>query len=128
MAEEELNIKEFALLEPNSPPSLSPDLEKSLGEAVNKMFDPNLAIMTGELTQRDRVCLTALYIRSKKLYLPAETGKPANNRYSQYITDYVIRSVPYKRQRSSEVVDVLKNLVSYANTKVKEGLKTKLGL
>ena len=122
MPEEE--IKDFMLIQNDQQPNLSPELEKSIGDAVTKMFDPKLAIMTGELEQYERVCLSALYMRSQKLYNRGEL----NNRYSQYITDYVIRTVPYKRKRSGEAVDILKNLVSYANLKVREGIRSKLGL
>lgn len=122
-------IKDFMLISNDQQqPNLSPELEKSIGDAVTKMFDPKLAIMTGELDQRERVCLSALYMRSLKLYPKYIPGSQQNNRYSQYITDYVIRTVPYRRQRSAEAVDILKNLVSYANLKIKEGIKGKLGL
>lgn len=122
-------IKDFMLISNDQQqPNLSPELEKSIGDAVTKMFDPKLAIMTGELDQRERVCLSALYMRSLKLYPKYVPGSQQNNRYSQYITDYVIRTVPYRRQRSAEAVDILKNLVSYANLKIKEGIKGKLGL
>ena len=125
MAEDE--IKDFMLLQPDNQPELSPELDKLVGEALIKMFDPNLAIMTGELTQLERVCLSALYIRSLKLY-PQKTGTLQNNRYSQYIKDYVIRTVPYRRQRSTEAVEILKNIVGYGRMKVQEGIRTKLGL
>ncbi len=122
-------IKDFMLItNDQQPPNLSPELERSIGDAVTKMFDPKLAIMTGELDQRERVCLSALYMRSLKLYPKYVPGSQSNNRYSQYITDYVIRTVPYQRKRSAEAVDILKNLVSYANLKVKEGLTKRLGL
>jgi len=125
----EETIKDFMLIQPDtSAPNLSPELEKSIGDAVTKLFDPKLAIITGELDQRERVCLSALYMRSLKLYPKYVPGSLSNNRYSQYITDYVIRTVPYQRKRASEAVDVLKNLVSYANLKVKEGLTKRLGL
>lgn len=128
MADQQDEIKDFLLISNEQQPNLSPELEKSIGDAVTKMFDPKLAIMTGELTQRERVCLTALYMRSLKLYPQYKPGTLQNNRYSQYITDYMIRTVPFKRQRSAEAVDILKNLVSYANLKIKEGIKGKLGL
>lgn len=122
-------IKDFMLItNDQQQPNLSPELERSIGDAVTKMFDPKLAIMTGELDQRERVCLSALYMRSLKLYPKYVPGSQSNNRYSQYITDYVIRTVPYQRKRSGELVDVLKNLVTYTTTRMREGIKGKLGL
>lgn len=123
-------IKDFMLIQPDSQqPNLSPALEKSIGEGVTNMFDPKLAIITGELSQMERVCLSALYMRSLKLYPKYVPGAQANNRYSQYITDYVLRTIPFQRKRSAEAVDILKNLVSYGgNLKVREGIKSKLGL
>ena len=122
-------IKDFMLItNDQQQPNLSPELERSIGDAVTKLFDPKLAIMTGELDQRERVCLSALYMRSLKLYPKYVPGSQSNNRYSQYITDYVIRTVPFKRKRSGELVDVLKNLVTYTTTRMREGIKGKLGL
>jgi len=112
------------LISNDQQPNLSPQLEQAIGDSINKMFDPNLAIMTGELTDKERICLTALYIRSQKLYKKGEL----DNRYSQYIKDYMIRTVPRKRARAGEAVTILQNLVSYANLKVKEGIRSKLGL
>jgi hypothetical protein len=118
-------IKDFMLIQPDAgAPNLSPDLEQKIGDAVTKLFDPKLAIITGELEQYERICLSALYMRAIKLY--PENAK--NNLYSRYIYDYVLRTVPFKRKRAGEAVDVLKNLVSYANLKVREGIRTKLGL
>jgi len=123
MPDQNEETKDFILIPPDNLPELNNDLQKSIGEALNKMFDPNLAIMTGELTDKERICLTALYIRSQKLYKKGEL----DNRYSQYIKDYMIRTVPRKRARAGEAVNILQNLVTYIN-RSKEGLKGKLGL
>jgi IS30 family transposase len=123
MPDQNEETKDFILIPPDNQPELNNDLQKSIGEALNKMFDPNLAIMTGELTDKERICLTALYIRSQKLYKKGEL----DNRYSQYIKDYMIRTVPRKRARAGEAVNILQNLVTYIN-RSKEGLKGKLGL
>ena len=123
MPDQTEETKDFILIPPDNQPELNNDLQKSIGEALNKMFDPNLAIMTGELTDKERICLTALYIQSQKLYKKGEL----DNRYSQYIKDYMIRTVPRKRARAGEAVNILQNLVTYIN-RSKEGLKGKLGL
>jgi hypothetical protein len=116
--------KDFLLLQPDNQPNLSPELEKSIGEALTKMLDPKLSIMTGELEQYERVCMSALFMRSIKLYKKGEE----NNLYSRYLTDYIIRTVPYKRKRAVAMTEILKNIVGYGRMKVHEGIRSKLGL
>lgn len=85
-------------------PELPPELEKSLGIAIEKMTDPTHALTLGELNLLERKCLTAVYMKYLIYKLPI---------YRSYISDYVTRTSAYKRQRADELVKILQGIQQF---------------
>jgi len=113
------SLKELTLIDGGMTGELPKELENSLGEAVEKMLDPNLAIMSGELSQRERICLTALYMKYKITGLRI---------YKRYLRDFMVRTVPYRRKRAGELVEVLKGVTQLKHYTVGQRIREKLGI
>lgn len=102
-------------------PELAKQLEAYIGETLEKLFNPKLAIMSGELTLKERACLNALYTKSNIF-----KGR-TRALYRKHIYDYMLRSVPYKRQRAQEVVSVLRSIQEFKRITFGQRIREALG-
>ena len=98
---------------------ISPELDKQIGEAINKLFEIKYSNTTGELNQLERRCLTTLYMKSI-LY--------NNKAYRRFCYDYIQKSVLTDRKREKAIVEVLKEPFKYKRPSRLEGVKNFLGL
>ncbi len=101
------------MVNPGDQPSMSPELEKALGEAINSMLDPKLANMTGELSEREKILLHALYIK-------AEAWSPGLNKTNYpklYAYDRIQKSIITDRKRAKEMVEILKEIQAYKGSR-----------
>lgn len=99
-------------------PDLPPELEKSIGIAIEKMTDPSSALTLGELNLLERKCLTALYMKYRVFNRPI---------YRAYLSDYVTRTSAYNRKRAGEMVEILKAIQQFKRVtfgqRIKDALK-----
>jgi hypothetical protein len=94
-------------------PSISPELERSLGQALNALLDPNLSNMHSEITEREKILLQALFVKSKAFY-----DKTAINNYpALYETDRLKKGVTLNRKRAEEIVRVLESMPLNVNAR-----------
>lgn len=94
-------------------PSISPELERSLGQALNALLDPNLSNMHSEITEREKILLQALFVKSKAFY-----DKTAINNYPQlYEVDRLKKGVTLNRKRAEEIVRVLESMPLNVNAR-----------
>lgn len=94
-------------------PSISPELERSLGQALNALLDPNLSNMHSEITEREKILLQALYVKGKAFY-----DKTAINNYPQlYEVDRLKKGVALNRKRAEEIVRVLESMPLNVNAR-----------
>jgi len=95
---------------------LPPEMERSMAEAIDKMLQKEHAWATAELEQRDRVILKVLQNRSKTF--------PTIKIYDSWVQEYLELSVPYKRQRSTEMVKIFENAMQYIKISLKEKMQS----
>jgi len=101
----------------------SPELQKAIGEAINKMFDPSLANMSSEITEREKILLNALYIKSVGYYKPDQI----NNYPRLYQKDKILKGVITGRTRAKEMVEILREInMSHSPRGILSGIKNKL--
>jgi hypothetical protein len=105
-------------------PGISEDFQKALGDAVNKMFDPKLANMTGELDNREKVLLHALYMKSERW----KPGINKTNYAKLYAYDRIQKSVITDRKRATEMVEILKEIQQYTPKGFWKKTKEAIGL
>jgi hypothetical protein len=122
-AEPKPEMAETLLLQGESAPSMSPEIEKAIGQAINGMLDPSLANMHSEITEREKILLQALYVKSIGYYKQGEL----NNYPRLYQTDRLLKGVSVGRQRATEMVEILKEVQMYKSQKgllsrIKSGL------
>lgn len=101
------------MINPGEQPSMSPELEKALGDAINKMLDPKLANMTGELSEREKILLHALYIKSEEW----SPGAGKTNYARLYAYDRIQKSIITDRKRATEMVEILKEIQMYKGSR-----------
>jgi len=106
---------------------LSPEQEKMLehyiGQTVQNLLGKGAkeqAIISGELTDLERKCMSALYVKS------CRNANPLRKLYKQYLFDYMLRTVPRNRQRESAVVKVLSSLQEFKRITFGQGVKNSL--
>jgi hypothetical protein len=105
-------------------PEINADLQKALGDAVNKMLNPALANMTGELSEREKVLLHGLYMKSKRWSPPANKINYA----ALYAYDRIQKSVITDRKRATEMVEILKEIQQYTPKGFLQRAKERVGL
>jgi len=98
-------------------PELPKELEKYMGEALEKLLNKDFSDLHGELYERERVCLVALRMKGQIYDIDI---------YDKFIKDYVLRSVAYKRKRAEETVKVLEGLHQYNRTSWSQKIKQRL--
>jgi UDP-N-acetyl-D-mannosaminuronate dehydrogenase len=96
--------------------TLPKEMERSMAEAIDKMLEKEHAWATAELTQKERVLLQVIYVRSQSF----KTIAPL---YTDFIQRYLENSVPLKRQRSSEMVKIFENAMQYVKISMKEKMQ-----
>ena len=98
-------------------PELPKELDKFMGEALEKLTDKKYSDLHGELYERERVCLVALRMKGKIYGIDI---------YDKFIDDYVLRSVAFKRKRAEEIVKVLEGLQQYNRANWGQRIKQRL--
>lgn len=111
-------------------PEINADLQKALGDAVNKMLNPSLADMTGELDGREKILLHALYMKSKRWEVTGKNkdGTDKNNYARMYAYDRIKKSVITDRKRAKEMVEILKEIQQYTPKGFLQRAKERVGL
>ena len=94
-------------------PSISPELERSLGQALNALLDPSLSNMHSEITEREKILLQGLYVKGIAFY---ESGA-INNYPKLYQTDRLQKGVALNRKRAEEIVRVLESMPLNVNAR-----------
>ena len=98
-------------------PELPKELDKFMGEALEKLTDKKYSDLHGELYERERVCLVSLRMKGKIYGIDI---------YDKFIDDYVLRSVAFKRKRAEEIVKVLEGLQQYNRMSWGQKIKQRL--
>lgn len=107
----------------SEPAGMSPELEKAIGQAINDMLNPKLSNMHSEISEREKILLQGLYIKSISFYEPPE----GSNYPRLYQTDRLQKGVAVGRARAKEMVEILKEVQMYKSqrsllNRVKTGL------
>lgn len=89
-------------------PQLSASLEKSLGDSIEKMLDPNYSKQTGELSAGERRAILALHTINARFL-----GGKDDSVIGKYIKEFIETSLPNERKRAGEMVDILKEVQQY---------------
>jgi flagellar motor switch protein FliG len=89
-------------------PELSPSLERSLGDAIEKMLDPEHAKQTGQLSPAERRAILALNTINARFF-----DNSAESVVATYIEEFIQTSLSDSRQRAKEMVDILKEVQQY---------------
>jgi hypothetical protein len=97
----------------DSQPSISPELERSLGQALNALLDPALSNMHSEITEREKILLQGLYVKGIAYY----EKNDYNNYPRLYQTDRLQKGVALNRKRAEEIVRVLESMPLNVNAK-----------
>jgi hypothetical protein len=104
---------ETAIIMQDNQASISPELERSLGQALNALLDPALSNMHSEITEREKILLQGLYVKGIAYY----EKNDYNNYPRLYQTDRLQKGVTLNRKRAEEIVRVLESMPLNVNAK-----------
>ena len=120
---ENRSIGTSLMFNPSDQAEVSAELQKSIGEAINKMFNPDLANMHSEITEREKILLKGLYIKGIAYYKPNQL----NNYPRIYQADHYQKGVITNRARAKEMVEILREInMSHSPRGILAGIRNKL--
>ena len=112
-SENKPDIPAGIILDGGSTAQMSPELEKAIGQAINDMLNPALSAMHSEISEREKILLQGLYVKSMSFYKAGEK----DNYPRAYQTDRLQKGVAVGRARAKEMVEILKEVQMYKSQK-----------